>query len=150
MILGMISARKQTRLIWGLLLIVVSLGGLLRLVQTTAPQAPASLDVVVATLKRELVSTVIAGQRVTYEITTYREDRNGAGEVIVAFRYPMVLRQQAGEVIAWYFRHAQVVCRRFGRRFDSSYSSEHPGIEGQTQTVRVDIRYWISPPTSKR
>lgn len=146
----MASAGKPTRLVWTLLLVVVSLAGLLRLAQTTEPRGSASLQEVVATMNRELASTVIAGQRVTYEIIRSSEDRYGAGEVVVAFRWPSALRQQAGDVIAWYFREAQVVCRRFERRFDNSYGSDHPYFEEQTQTYRIDIRFWISKSPSRR
>lgn len=135
---------------WGLLLTTVSIGGLLRLALSSEAPEPASLDEVIAAMKRELTSTIIAGQRVTYEITHYSTDRTGAGEITVAFRWPLALRQQSGDVIAWYFRQADVVCSRFGRRFDNSYGSEFPYIEKQTQAYRIDIRYWISRSNRER
>ena len=138
------------RLVWGVVLVVLTIGAAVRLAQVTAAPAPAAIENVVAAMNREIANVVIANHTFIFSTALHTKDRDGAAVVLVSSSWPTEAHaKEVGEASRKFFLQAETLCRRFGRRFDSSYFSEFPYIDPNTHRTRVDIRFWISRPSVK-
>lgn len=145
----MASAADHRRSVGNLVLMCFTIGIVVRLVQVADTRPPASIEGVIAAMNREIASVVIADQTFVFSTTLRSKDRTGAGEVIGSFSWPTEAQPHLGEALRVFSQRAEALCRRFGRRFDSAYGSEHPYADPKTQRTRVDLRFWISKPSLK-